>query len=178
MQMHRDARRQALTRGEPPEAPIRIPDELMDQVFAEARQAFPNECCGWLSGPEGGAAVDAIRPCTNARASAPTGSSGAVVAERSAERAYVIAGADLLEFVDGFRTARPPRIIFHSHPNGKAYFSAMDQRAASPWGDGPAYDVQHLVVGIDDRQVTEAALFAWSAAANAYVEIARFPGRD
>jgi proteasome lid subunit RPN8/RPN11 len=46
---------------------------------------------------------------------------------------------------------RPALVIYHSHPNGRAYFSATDQEVAtSPWGDGPAYPVQHLVIGINE----------------------------
>jgi proteasome lid subunit RPN8/RPN11 len=155
--------------------PLEIPAAIMTRVFREARQAFPAECCGWLTGPAGGAAVTGVRPCANAQEQGdhPT------AAERTAETAYVIAGDDLLAFNRAFRDAEPPRIIYHSHPNGRAYFSATDQQVAtSPWGDGPAYDVQQLVVGIDRQRVVEAALFAWSDAAGAFVEIARFPGDD
>lgn len=153
--------------------PIDIPAHIMTGVFREARKAFPAECCGWLTGPAGGDAVTAVRPCVNAQESEqhPT------AAERTAETAYVIAGDDLLAFNRAFRDPEPPRIIFHSHPNGRAYFSGTDQEVAtSPWGDGPAYDVQQLVVGIDRTRVTEAALFAWSDDAGKFVEIARFPG--
>lgn len=163
----------------PPEAPVAISQQLMAQVFAEARAAFPDECCGWLIGPRGEARVTDIRPCANAQATARSTSDSAAVPDRSAESAYTIAGPDLLALNHGLDSATPPRIIFHSHPNGKAYFSATDQRVArSPWGDGPAYPVQHLVVGIDESRVTEAALFAWSNAAAEYVEIARFAGES
>ncbi|WP_428262946.1 Mov34/MPN/PAD-1 family protein [Haliangium sp.] len=158
-----------------PTAPIEIPAALMRELFGYARAAFPAECCGWLVGPAGGGRVTAARPCENAQDSGdhPT------AADRGAETAYVIAGADLLAFNRGFATDTPPRIIYHSHPNGRAYFSDTDQQVAtSPWGDGPAYDVQQLVVGIDGERVTEAALFAWSDAAGRFVEIARFPGED
>jgi proteasome lid subunit RPN8/RPN11 len=153
--------------------PIVIPTAIMKQLFAEARRAYPDECCGWLTGPAGGPAVDSIRPCENAQDSGEH----PIAADRSARAAYVIAGDDLLAFNRGFQEPSPPRIIYHSHPNGRAYFSATDQEVArSPWGDGPAYDVQQLVVGIDAERVTEAALFAWSDAAGAFVEIARYPG--
>ena len=76
-------------------------------------------------------------------------------------------------------TEQPARIIYHSHPNGQAYLSETDRGVAtSPWGDGPAYPVQQLVVGIDDQLVVEAALFDWSDAENGFVEVARFQGGD
>lgn len=153
------------------EDPLEIPDDIMAAIFAEARAAYPAECCGWLTGPAG--RVDAIRPCTNAQNAGdhPT------AADRGAETAYVIAGDDLIAFARAVDDrAAPARAIYHSHPNGRAYFSATDREVAtSPWGDGPAYPVQQLVVGIDGERVTEAALFAWSDAAGDFVEIARYP---
>jgi len=153
-------------------APIEIPRALLEQAYREARRAFPAECCGWLTGP-GEAAVDALRPCVNQQEAGdhPT------AAARSAETAYVIAGDDLIAFSKSFDGAAPARIIYHSHPNGRAYFSDTDQQVAtSPWGDGPAWPVQQLVVGIDGDRVVEAALFAWSDEAGLFVEIARYEG--
>jgi proteasome lid subunit RPN8/RPN11 len=153
--------------------PLDIPAHILASVFHEARKVFPAECCGWLTGSRDGSAVTSVRPCVNAQETGehPT------AADRTAETAYVIAGDDLLAFNRAFRDSEPPRVIYHSHPNGRAYFSATDQQVAtSPWGDGPTYDVQQLVVGIDRERVTEAALFAWSDEAGKFVEIARFPG--
>jgi proteasome lid subunit RPN8/RPN11 len=145
---------------------VRIASDVLAAVYAEARAAFPHECCGWLYD-------DAIRPCPNAQAEGDHPTAPA----RTAETAYVIAGADLLEFARGFDGPRPPRVIYHSHPNGRAYFSSTDREVAtSPWGDGPAYPVQHLVVGVDATRVVEAALFAWSDAAGGWVEVARLGG--
>ena len=159
--------------GDEPVA-LEVPADLLADVFAEARSAYPAECCGWLSGPATADHVNAIRPCTNAQAAGdhPT------AADRGAETAYVIAGDDLIAFAKSVDDAETPaRIIYHSHPNGRAYFSKTDREVAtSPWGDGPAYPVQQLVVGIDAERVTEAALFAWSESAGEFVEIARYPG--
>lgn len=150
---------------------IAIAPAVLDAVFREARRAFPAECCGWLIGDRDGDAVDAIRACANAQADGEHPTAPA----RGAETAYVIAGAELLELVRTLDGPRPPRILYHSHPNGRAYFSGTDREVAtSPWGDGPAYPVQHLVVGIDDHRVVEAALFAWVD--DDWVEVARLPG--
>lgn len=155
--------------------PLEIPAEIMQAVFRQARQSFPAECCGWLSGPADGTSVDGIRPVVNDQASGnhPT------VAERTAESAYVFSTADLLELNNSLDTETPARIIYHSHPNGRAYLSETDRTVAtSPWGDGPAYPVQQLVVGIDGERVVEAALFDWDDEAGAFVEIARFEGAE
>ena len=155
--------------------PLEIPAEVLQAVYREARSAFPAECCGWLTGPADGSYVSAIRPALNDQ------SSGAhpTAADRTAETAYVFNSADLLELNGSLDSAAPARIIYHSHPNGRAYLSDTDRTVAtSPWGDGPAYPVQQLVVGIDAGQVVEAALFDWSDEAAGFVELARFGGAE
>ncbi len=157
-------------------APIIIPRALLHEVFRHARDVFPAECCGWLAGPRGGHDVATIRPCRNAQETAQNVSAAADA--RTAETAYVIAGDDLRELSRAHdRSETPPRILYHSHPNGRAYFSDTDQLAAAPLGE-PSYEVQHLVVGIDAGRVTEAALFDWSESEERYVEIARFEGAE
>ena len=155
--------------------PVAIPTELLAEVYRHARAAFPAECCGWLAGPKGGGAATRVRPCENAydpsaHPSAP---------DRTAETAYVIAGAELLELGRTLDGPEPPLVIYHSHPNGRAYFSATDRAVAiDPWGDGPMYPVQQLVVGIDASRVVEAKLFAWDAAARDFVALAELPGAN
>jgi proteasome lid subunit RPN8/RPN11 len=156
-------------------APLKIPRHILEEIYREARHTFPAECCGWLAGPKGGSAVTTVRRCVNAHESGnhPT------APDRSAETAYVFTGEDLIALNRSFDTNDPALAIYHSHPNGRAYLSPTDRTVAtSPWGDGPAYPVQQLVVGIDARQVVEAALFAWSDEDKEFVEIAKYQGAD
>ncbi len=151
--------------------PVAIPADVLAVVYAEARRAFPAECCGFLVGPRDGDAVTAARPCKNAQEEGdhPT------ARERDAETAYVIGGDDLLALARSLDGPLPARVIYHSHTNGRAYFSSTDQAVArDPWGEGPMYPVQQLVVGLDAERVIEAALFDWDAARAELVEIARW----
>lgn len=156
--------------------PLEIPDSILEEVYGEARRAFPFECCGWLIGDREGSSVAEVRRCINAQGSGthPT------KPERGAETAYLFSARDTIELDRSFDTTRPARIIFHSHPNGQAYFSETDLSVAmGPWpDDGPAYPVQQLVVGIDARRVVEAALFAWSDQEKGFVELARYAGAE
>ena len=157
----------------PTPEPLEIPRSLLEEVYREARATFPKECCGWIVGPKEGSTVSSVRRCDNAQ------SSGAhpIAAERGAETAYLFAAADRLDLNRILDGEMPPIIIYHSHPNGQAYFSPTDREVAgSPWGDGPAYPVQQLVIGIDANKVIESALFDWSDEEDQFVAIARFPG--
>ncbi len=153
--------------------PSHIPRKILEEVYREARRSFPAECCGWLAGPVGGLEASTLRHCINAQDSGthPT------TPDRGAETAYVITGDDLLTLNRSFDTDLPAQVIYHSHPNGRAYLSPTDREVAtSPWGDGPAYPVQQLVVGLDQHRVVEAALYAWSDQDEGFVEIARYEG--
>ncbi len=156
------------------EAPIEIPDALRRRIYAHARRCYPAECCGYLIGSTGADTVDAIVECRNAQ---PDGDHP-IVPARDADTGYVIAGAELIAFANTFRGDRPARVVYHSHTNGRAYFSAVDRDSAAPPfpGEPPsrAYPVQHLVVGITAGALTEAAQFGWSDAIRDHVEIARW----
>ena len=150
---------------------IEIPDDLLSQIYRHAREEFPNECCGWLVGPREGDEVTRVRRAVNAydAGTHPTAS------DRTAETAYVIDGDDLLELNRTLDGPEPPRVIYHSHPNGKAYFSETDRRVAvDPWEGSPVYPVQQLVVGIDAHDVVEARLFDWDAKLGDFVQVAAF----
>ena len=104
---------------------------LLEQVYAHAREAFPLECCGYVTDHR-------VVRCTNVDAS-PT--------------RFAIGGAQLLAFAKSFDGPEPARVLYHSHTNGRAYISPTDRDQAG------AYPVRHLVVGITAQGVVEAALF-------------------
>ncbi len=155
--------------------PLNIPAELLNAVYRQAREEFPAECCGWLTGPADGDGVDAMRPAENAQ----DADALIPIAGRTSERAYSFKFDDIRALDESFASETPARIIYHSHPNGQAYFSDTDRQVATQppgWGEGPVFPVQQLVVGIDSERVVEAALFGWSDDAGGFVELARYEG--
>lgn len=120
--------------------------DQLAEIYAHARECFPRECCGYVT--------DAVVRCTNAVAS---------------EVAFALDGAELFAFARTFATENPARIVYHSHPNGRAYFSATDQRAAAFDGQ-PTYPVDHVVIGVTADGVVEGARFAWDGTAYAETE--------
>lgn len=148
---------------------IAVPRAILAEIYAHARATFPEECCGYLVGPPGDAHVDGLVACHNAQRDGehPTHP------ERGADTGFVIGGAELLAFARSLGGERPARVVYHSHTNGRAYFSDVD-RAVAAAETGPHYPVQHLVVGVTAAGPTEAAQFAWSDEAGDFVEVARW----
>ena len=155
--------------------PIDVPRSVLETIFKQARAEFPNECCGWLTGNKNSNVADGTRPAINAYEpeSHPTAK------DRTAETAFVISNDDLLDLNRTLEEDVRPRIIYHSHPNGMAYFSETDKaNATDPWGDGPAYPVHQIVIGIDGNRVVEARQFAWDDETSDFVEIEFYEGLD
>jgi [CysO sulfur-carrier protein]-S-L-cysteine hydrolase len=150
--------------------PIAIPKFVLETVYDHARATFPDECCGYLIGPRDAAAVDGAVLCRNAQQDGehPT------APDRDADTGFVIAGGELFTFAKSFAGERPARVVYHSHTNGRAYFSEVDRDVAAS-AAGPHYPVQHLVVGVTAEGLTEAAQFAWSDEVRDFVELARWP---
>ena len=156
---------------------MNIPDDILTEIYTHAREEFPNECCGWLTGPRESDGVTRVRRAVNAYQ--PT--SHPTAPDRTARTAYVIDGADLLELDSSMDGPEPPRIIYHSHPKGMAYFSETDYIVAT-YSDGDerfrVYPVKQLVVGIAADRVVEARLFDWDDDEQGFVEIASFDGAE
>ena len=92
-----------------------IAEPVLAAIYAHARAAFPAECCGYVRG-------DAeVVACTNAQEAG----ANPFAPDRAADSGFAIAGAELLAFARTFDSSRPARIVYHSHPNGRAYFSAV-----------------------------------------------------
>lgn len=121
------------------------------QIYAHARAAFPHECCGYVT------AADRVVACTNADASGTS---------------FAIDGRELFDLVRSFASPDPARVIYHSHPNGRAYLSPTDRRLALTDARTPIYPVDHVVVGVAAAGVVEAARFTFRD--GDYVEIARY----
>jgi [CysO sulfur-carrier protein]-S-L-cysteine hydrolase len=146
--------------------PYSIPDEAKRTIYAHARAMFPSECCGYLRGDKTTMIADEVITCRNAQGDGVH----PLTPERTEETGFVIAGGELIGFARTFDTSRPARVVYHSHTNGRAYFSETDRAMA----EGPAYPVQHVVIGISPDGITEIAQYAWSGDARDFIEVDRW----
>ncbi len=143
---------------------ISIPKAVLDDVDAHAVQEYPNESCGMLLGPAAEPTrIDAgLRQVNHAdryhRADPET-------FPRTAKTFYVIDARVIYKtFEEGERGGRPVKVIYHSHCDVGAYFSAEDQAAAAP--DGVlSYPVLYLVTSVRDGVVDDHKLFTFRGGA-------------
>jgi [CysO sulfur-carrier protein]-S-L-cysteine hydrolase len=155
---------------------IGVPATVLAEVYAHAREGWPEEVCGLLIGPpaaQGNApsgAVDEVRRCVNVQNQLHA--EDPVTFPRDARTAYNLGARDLFFVQKSLASERPAKIIYHSHVDVGAYFSDEDKRAALAGGDEPAYPVQFLVVDVRSDGVRGAKQFAWRA--GQFVEVAEY----
>lgn len=91
------------------------------------------------------------------------------------DRGYVLDGRLILA---AERRGEVLRVIFHSHPEGGAYFSEEDSaRALVDWGDGlePAFPgVDYLVTAVEKGRAVGSVLFRYEVDNGAYVPMLSF----
>ena len=98
---------------------MRIPQALVDEMVAHAREDLPNECCGMVAGLDG-EATEVIR-VENAAAS-PLRYEMDPKAQYEAWKSIEDGGRELLA-------------IYHSHTKSAAYPSQTDVNQAVAWPD-------------------------------------------
>lgn len=157
-----------------------IPSHVLADIYAHARATYPEECCGFLMGPRGDRTIDEVRRCVNEQ-----NRYHALDPEhfpRTARQAYYLGGKDLRFLNESFTSARPVKIIYHSHPDVGAYFSAEDTRAAlgrEPDETAqPQYPVEYIVIDAQADRVAGAKLFRWEATQRVFVEVATYAGEN
>lgn len=124
---------------------MKVPREIYDRIFEQARAELPNECCGLIGGTREQART--LYPAANAEAS---------------PFRYVLDPMDQLRISDEMDAAGEElAAIYHSHTKSEAYPSQTDINLALVErrdGDGPPERVQlfpgtiYLIASLADEQ--------------------------
>ncbi len=142
------------------------------EIYAHARRDYPKECCGIVFGPKGSDVADQARPCRNIQDQLHA--EDPATHPRDARTAYNLAMADLRLVDRGLDAGTPAKVIYHSHIDVGAYFSATDQQAAL-FGDEPAYPVEYVVVDVQKDGTRGCKQFAWDEEQKTFVEVRAYP---
>lgn len=145
---------------------------VLDRVSEEARLAYgrDEESCGFLVGPAASARrVDGIVPMVN-RANALH----ALDPESYPRTGRTYFDIDSMKFEReirrGQQEGRPVKVLYHSHLDVGAYFSATDAEVAKMGQGEPPWDLAYLVTSVRGGQVDDRKLFVWDPATQGFLE--------
>ncbi|MGH8013270.1 MAG: Mov34/MPN/PAD-1 family protein [Candidatus Binataceae bacterium] len=148
---------------------VKIQHSTLERLCAHAEREFPYECCGFIIGGERLEEVREIANIQNRKHAEDPPSF-----PRDARTAFLMdpkAHLAVLEEID--RRKLKLLVVYHSHPDHDAYFSATDRaRACSFDPNEPDYpDARYIVMSIKGGKFARAAAFGWDPARKDYVEI-------
>jgi adenylyltransferase/sulfurtransferase len=147
-------------------APVLVPAAVLNEVFAHAREAAPEECCGLITGPAGGAFHRVVR-CRNDMTL--WHQRDPALHPRDGREGFYMNELDYLR-AEEEASARGERVtcVYHSHVEAGAWFSEMDQDfAEQPLFPFP--DADHLVVALVGGKIVDQAMFRRDAASRRFV---------
>lgn len=157
---------------------LEVPSQVLAVMYAHARATYPEECCGFLLGPHDRAMVDEVRRCVNEQ-----DRYHALDPERfprTARHGYYLGGTDLRFLLTSLDSPRPVKVVYHSHPNAGAFFSAEDICGALGRDPDattePQYPVDYIVIATQADHIAEAKGFCWDPSQRTFVQVATFPG--
>jgi adenylyltransferase/sulfurtransferase len=156
-----------------PEAalPIVIPVPLLRACFDHGRRTYPEEACGFLTGPDGDAGtLTAAHAIPNVQQRLHT--EDPATYPRTAREAYFLDPKVRLPLERRLREeGQAVRVIYHTHPDVGAYFSEEDQRKAL-WNGEPLFPgLVYLVCGIKGGE-PDGAICAWWDASSRLFQVA------
>ncbi|GKS58220.1 hypothetical protein YTPLAS18_17470 [Nitrospira sp.] len=122
---------------------LRIPQSVLDELVAHAREQAPHECCGFLAGVKGTVTrlyrignVVALEGATEHASfdDAKMTHLGRLSPEERAEIAFVMDSHDMFKAVKDMRAhGLELQVVYHSHPHDPARPSVTDIKIASEW---------------------------------------------
>lgn len=137
-------------------------------IIAQAEREYPCECCGFVIGDS---STEEVRPIANIQNEKHAANPAAH--PRDARTAYLMeprAQLAVLNEID--RRSLELKVVYHSHPDHDAYFSATDRRQACAFDpEEPDYpQTAYVVLSVKEGKFSRAAAFVWDAAAKDFVE--------
>jgi [CysO sulfur-carrier protein]-S-L-cysteine hydrolase len=150
--------------------PASIRRASMDAIIAQAEREFPFECCGFIIGDDANA-VEEVRPIANIQNAMHAKDPAAF--PRDARTAFLMAPKEHLAVMNEVDDRKLQlRVVYHSHPDHDAYFSATDRAQACSFDPTePDYpDTVYIVMSVRAGKFARAAAFAWDVGLKEFAE--------
>lgn len=151
------------------EGDLQLPAAVLQELHAHALECYPNECCGFIAGP-------ASEPKQLSKSAREVNEADKfhkldpVTFPRTARTYFKINELRAARaFEQGDKSAEPIKVIYHSHCDAGAYFSAED--AATFASDGTLmWPCAFIVVSVMEGRVVDTKLWVHKPGTNDFRE--------
>lgn len=151
---------------------LELKPEHLEAMAAHAERDYPREACG-LGFADGEGRLQQLVPIANLQDKYHAKDPEQFPRDaKSAFRLDELARLRALEVAEA--KGQRERLIYHSHPDAGAYFSAEDRAMAVMEGQELVPGAVHIVVSVRDGKRADAAAFRYQAETEAFLE-ARLP---
>lgn len=135
-------------------------------MYAHAREAYPDECCGMIFERDGGEEIIRVTNVQN-----ELNAQDPVRFPRTAATGYTMGSEAAPILIGSERGELRLLAIYHSHPDREAYFSQEDRKQAFGARGEPIYPhAGYFVMSVRNRDVRDTKVFVWDATARDFVE--------
>lgn len=153
-------------------APVEVAGRVVNEFCAHALESMPEECCGLLSG-NALVRFRSVHRCRNEMTKMHQQDPQSF--PRDGREAFYMNELDYCRAQESATSvAESITAVYHSHVGYGAYLSEMDQEFATN-ELFPFPGVDHIVISMIDRKVSQLGLFTWDANVKLYVGRALVP---
>ena len=148
-----------------------LPPAVLKTVLSHAAAAYPAECCGLISISEGPSADIRVWPIRNIQDAMHQKTPQEFT--RTSKTAYWMDPVELLRAQKQMRqNAAQLFMIYHSHTDSEAYFSAEDECLALDDRGEPLYpDAVYFVVPVKNGMAGDGVFFKWNSASRKFLPV-------
>jgi proteasome lid subunit RPN8/RPN11 len=153
---------------------MRLAHAKAEAMYTQALAEFPYECCGMIIGPEGEdiGPDDVVCPCRNIQQEQHQKDPERF--PRDATRGFFMAPQDILSVPEEAKARGwVVKVLYHSHPNEKAYFSETDRRSAEGLISGEWFptSVRFVVMSAYPEGVRDIQGYRWDDATRTFLPV-------
>jgi adenylyltransferase/sulfurtransferase len=145
-----------------------ISRHTFDLIAAHAEREFPYECCGFIIGDS---SIEEVRPIRNIQDEKHA--TDPATFPRNARVAYLMDPKEQLAVLQEIDQRKLQlKVVYHSHPDHDAYFSATDRAQACSFDPSePDYpETAFIVISVRAGKFARAAIFVWDAQQKDFAE--------
>ena len=147
---------------------LKITSSAIEAIYSHGKKTSSGECCGLVVPTSLDEILTKVVECENIQDKLHE--KDPVRYPITSESAYCLDRLGLMLIEDNSREEGYPGGIYHSHTNGRAYFSNEDKRKAMFNGIVLHPKAHYIVIGVKEGEISDTKSFIWGTEQQDFIE--------